>query len=89
MINVAFSPAFKRSFRKRLKHNHKLQDRFWVRLDCFIQDPFDPQLKTHKLTGQLKELWSFSVEHDVRVIFYFANEANAVLVDIGSHDEVY
>jgi len=89
MIKIAFSPAFERSFHKRLKHNAKLQDKFWQKLECFIEEPFEPQLKTHKLTGQLKDLWSFSVEFDVRVIFYFMDESNAVLVDIGSHDEVY
>ncbi len=89
MIKVAFSQAFERSFRKRLKHDDKLQEKFWQKLEYFIQEPFDPRLKTHKLTGQLKDLWSFSVEFDVRVIFYFVDEFNAVLMDIGSHDEVY
>ncbi|KOR31812.1 plasmid stabilization protein [Achromatium sp. WMS3] len=88
-MKVAFSPAFERSFRKRLKHNSKIQNKFWKKLECFIQDPFDPQLKTHKLTGQLKELWSFSIELDIRVVFYFVDEFSVVLVDIGSHDEVY
>jgi len=50
---------------------------------------FEPQLKTHKLTGKLQDLWSFSIDYDLRVIFYFVNETNAVFVDIGSHDEVY
>jgi len=89
MIKVAFSPAFERSFRKRLKYNAKLQDKFWQKLECFIENPFEAQLKIHKLTGQLKDLWGFSVEFDVRVMFYFVDEFNVVLVDIGSHDDVY
>ena len=89
MIKIAFSPAFERNFCRRLKGNVKLQDKFWQKVERFIQDPFEPQLKTHKLTGKLQDLWSFSIDYDLRVIFYFVNETNAVFVDIGSHDEVY
>lgn len=54
-----------------------------------MHDPFDPRLRTHKLSGKLEGLWSFSVEFDVRVIFYFTEKDEAVFVDVGSHDEVY
>ncbi|MEG4228909.1 hypothetical protein QUA35_22900 [Microcoleus sp. N9_B2] len=50
---------------------------------------FEPSLKTHKLSGRLKEFWSFSVDCDERVLFYFTEDAKAVFVDFGSHDEVY
>jgi len=63
-----------------LKGNVKLQDKFWQKVERFIQDPFEPQLKTHKLTGKLQDLWSFSIDYDLRVIFYFVNEINAVFV---------
>ncbi len=89
MIKIAFSPAFERSFRKCIKNNPKLQEKFWQKVEYFIQNPFDTQLKTHKLTGKLKDLWSFSIEYDMRVVFYFVDEFNVVFVDIGSHDEVY
>jgi mRNA-degrading endonuclease YafQ of YafQ-DinJ toxin-antitoxin module len=37
----------------------------------------------------LKDLWSFSLGYDLRVIFFFAEDNKAVLIDIGSHEEVY
>jgi mRNA-degrading endonuclease YafQ of YafQ-DinJ toxin-antitoxin module len=48
-------------------------------------------LKAHKLSGKLKGLWSFSIEQDIRVIFYFTKEKpkKVVFVDIGTHNEVY
>jgi len=60
-------------------------------LKIFVTDPFHQLLKTHKLSGKLKGLWSFSVEYDVRVIFYFTkdNPKKAVFVDIGTLREVY
>jgi mRNA-degrading endonuclease YafQ of YafQ-DinJ toxin-antitoxin module len=42
------------------------------------------------LGSELKGLWSFSVEYDCRVIFQFLERNTKVLlIDIGSHDEVY
>ncbi len=89
MIEISFSSSFRRAFKKRIKGNLDLEARFWQKVEQFTIDPFDQSLKTHKLSGKLKELWSFSVEYDERVLFYFAEDGNAVFVDIGSHDEVY
>ncbi len=89
MIEISFSSSFRRAFKKRIKGNLDLEARFWQKVEQFTIDPFDQSLKTHKLWGKLKELWSFSVEYDERVLFYFTEDGNAVFVDIGSHDEVY
>ena len=88
-MEVSFSSSFKRAFKNRIKGNADLETRFWQKLEQFAVDPFDPSLKTHKLSGKLKEFWSFSVDSDGRVLFYFTEEEKAVFVDIGSHDEVY
>jgi mRNA-degrading endonuclease YafQ of YafQ-DinJ toxin-antitoxin module len=88
-IEVSLSSSFKRAFKKRIKGNADLETRFWQRIDQFTIDPFDPSLKTHKLSGKLKAFWSFSIEYDERVLFYFTEDGKAVFVDIGSHDEVY
>ena len=89
-MEVSFSDSFKKVFKKRVKAT-EIEKEFWVRLELFIDDPFDPRLKTHKLSGKLKDLWSFSIEYDLRVVFYFTKERpkKAVFVDIGTHDEVY
>lgn len=88
-MEVSFSSAFKRAFKKRIKGNTDLEGKFWQKLEQFTVDPYDPSLKTHKLSGKLKEYWSFSVDYDERVLFYFTEDEKAVFVDIGSHDEVY
>jgi len=89
-MEVSFSSSFKKSFRKRIKDTPS-EKLFWNALDVFIADPFDIQLRTHKLSGVLSGMWSFSIQYDTRVVFYFTNDKpqKAVLVDIGSHDEVY
>ena len=89
MIKVAFSSSFKRAFKKKIKRNRALEEIFWEKLEKFMREPFSKELKTHKLSGQLKDLWSFSIGYDVRVIFFFAEKDKVVLVDIGTHEEVY
>ena len=89
MLEISFSEGFKRSFKKRIKGNQILEKKFKIKLELFKEDPFDKSLKTHKLSGKLQDLWSFSLEYDQRVLFYFTDEGKAVFVDIGSHDQVY
>jgi mRNA interferase YafQ len=85
---------FKKSFKRLLKKNPQLQDKILAVLELLGNDPFTPSLKSHKLTGQLQGLWSCSVAYDCRIIFAFKKDSVTeenliVLIDIGSHDEVY
>jgi addiction module RelE/StbE family toxin len=89
MTEVAFSSSFKRAFKRRIKGNAVMETRFWKRLELFQNNPFDQSLRTHKLSGRLKDLWSFSIEYDLRVVFSFLEGDRALLVDIGTHEEVY
>jgi mRNA-degrading endonuclease YafQ of YafQ-DinJ toxin-antitoxin module len=88
-VEVSFSSSFKRAFKKWIKGNRDVEAKFWQKLEQFATNPFDPSLKTHKLSGKLEEFWSFSIGYDERVLFYFTHDGKAVFVDIGSHDEVY
>lgn len=54
----------------------------------FQADPFDPALRTHKLSGPLAGKWAFSVAYDLRVVCLLEGDT-AYLLAIGSHDEVY
>ena len=89
MTNVDFSSSFRRAYKKRVAPFAEKVLIFREKLSLFVQNPYNPQLKTHKLSGKLKHLWSFSVENDLRVLLYFVDEMNVIFEDIGSHDEVY
>jgi len=88
-MKVAFSKSFKRAFKRKIRQTPLLEKKFWTKTELFLSSPFHQSLKTHKLSGKLAELWSFSVTHDLRVIFYFETDEKSVFIDIGSHDEVY
>jgi mRNA-degrading endonuclease YafQ of YafQ-DinJ toxin-antitoxin module len=89
MIEIVLSSGFRKAFKRKIRGNKKLENRFRERVEMFQTDAFDPRLHTHKLSGQLQGLWSFSVEYDVRIIFTFVAAERALFVDIGTHDEVY
>jgi mRNA-degrading endonuclease YafQ of YafQ-DinJ toxin-antitoxin module len=90
VIEVAFASSFQRAYRKRIQGTGAREDRFWERLGWFVNNPFDPRLRTHKLSGKLKDSWAFSLDQDIRVLFNFEDgRKRAVLFDTGTHDEVY
>lgn len=85
---------FKRAFKRLVKKNPQLQDKILATLEMLSNDPFTPSLKSHKLMGTLEGLWACSVAYDCRIVFTFKQDPETgqdliVLVDIGSHDEVY
>ncbi len=88
-MRILQSPSFKRTYKKTISNNPELEARFWENVKLFTENPFAPQLKTHKLSGKLKELWSFTVAYDCRVVFYFVNNEVVEFVDIGRHADVY
>ena len=68
-MEVSFSESFKKALRKQVR-NPYVEKEFWYKLELFIESPFNPKLKTHKLSGKLKGLWSFYVDYDFRVVFF-------------------
>ena len=89
MIRAAWDQGFKRSYKKRVRNNSRLKKKFREKMEIFLENPFFPQLRTHKLSGKLAGQWAFSVDNDCRIVFEFVGEDRVLLIDVGSHDEVY
>lgn len=93
-MNLIWSEGFKRSFKKLIQKNPQLKPKIFGVLRRLAEDPFTPSLKSHKLSGNLDGLWSCTVTYDCRIIFSFSEnkefiEIIILLIDIGSHDQVY
>lgn len=71
---------------KKLREPHATMLRAALRR--FAADPADPLLRVHKLKGELRNYWSFTVDDDLRVLFRWDGD-EAFLLNLGSHDEVY
>ena len=53
-------------------------------------DPFQPHLKYHHLGGKLKDVQAVSITYDYRIILTIeVTDKEIILLDVGSHDEVY
>ena len=95
MRRLAWGSSFQRAFRRRTRNDPDLREQIFRVLEQLVHDPFDPPLKSHKLRGQLEGLWACWVEYDCRIVFAFEPDPRTqgdeliVLIDLGSHDEVY
>jgi len=53
-------------------------------------NPFDNSLKTHKLKGELKEFYACHLTYEYRIVMVIKIvDDEIILVNIGTHDEVY
>jgi addiction module RelE/StbE family toxin len=77
-----------RKFKKLAKTNPELSGKIDKKLNLFSKNPTHPSLRLHKLTGRKVEEWSISIAEDLRLIFQRI-EDGILVVDFGSHDEVY
>ncbi len=89
---VLSDPSFKRAFKSVVGKNPQLKQVIQEVLEKLSQDPYQPSLGTHKLKGKMTGLLACSAGYDLRIVFVFVKndpEDNILLIDIGTHDEVY
>lgn len=94
MRTVIWSNSFVRAFKRTLKKHPQAQVDLEETLARLTEDPFAPQLETHKLKGNLAGTWACSAGYALRIVFEFVKrpdhaEDDIFLLAIGTHDEVY
>ena len=82
---IGYQPAFIRMYKKLPP---SLQAEVRDRIQLFVTDPRNTSLRVHKLKGKLKEMWSFSVNYDYRVVFEYKAKESVMLLAVGNH-QVY
>jgi mRNA-degrading endonuclease YafQ of YafQ-DinJ toxin-antitoxin module len=85
---------FERAYRKFVRKNPSLQSKIDDVLRQLRDDAFAPSLGTHKLSGRLFGLFACTCGYDCRIVFSIEkkeliDEEFILLIDIGTHDEVY
>ena len=76
------SRKFVKSFKR---YNIKTKKKITQKIDVFLEDPYQPALKTHKLTGKWKDYWAFSIEYNVRIMFKFVANDKVEFINFGPH----
>lgn len=89
MIEIIWDDTFLKILRKWRKKHPDLIAKFEEKLNIFVQNPFETSLRTHRLSGDLKDLWGMSITYQYRLVFKFLPENKVLLIDLGTHDEVY
>jgi addiction module RelE/StbE family toxin len=88
MYEVFTTRQFEKAYRAFIKIHPELKDKIKEKLKRLMDDPGNPGLKTHKLSGKLSRHRAMSITHSYRVIFII--EGNRIyLTNIGTHDDVY
>ncbi|MFH1089647.1 MAG: type II toxin-antitoxin system mRNA interferase toxin, RelE/StbE family [Candidatus Uhrbacteria bacterium] len=81
-FKIFYSPEFKKDYKKL---PITVREQLKLKGQLFQENPFHPRLRTHKLTGQLRDLWAFSVDFRHRAIFEFLTENEILLLRVGDH----
>jgi mRNA interferase YafQ len=94
MRKLVLTTRFKRSLRKFVKRDQSLGEQVEATLQQMAANLFAPNLATHRLKGEFEDLCACSCGYDCRIIFSLEQDTETgeeivVLLNIGSHDEVY
>jgi addiction module RelE/StbE family toxin len=91
---LILTDRFKKSFAKFIRKHPNLKGNIYKTLDIMEQDIFSHSLATHKLSGKLTVMRACSCGYDCRIIFSIEKLPDSqneviMLIDIGTHEEVY
>lgn len=90
MYIIGASNYFLHRARKFFKKHPDLKKTFTGVVDDLRQDPFQPHLGLHALGGKLQDCYAVSLTHGYRItLTLMVTAKEIILLDIGSHDEVY
>jgi addiction module RelE/StbE family toxin len=90
VFSVTTSEQFLRQARKFFKKHPDLKPRFATVLAALQQDPFQASLGWHPLSGRLAGCHAVRLTYSYRItLTVMITDKEIILLDIGSHDEVY
>jgi addiction module RelE/StbE family toxin len=90
VFSVTTSDQFLRQARKFFKKHPDLKPRFAAVFEALKQDPFQSGLGLHQLAGKLSGCHAVRLTYSYRItLTVMITDKEIILLDIGSHDEVY
>jgi len=90
VFSVTTSEKFLRQASRFFRKHPDFKPRFAATVSALQQDPFQPSLGLHQLTGKLSGCHAVRLTNSYRItLTLLISEHEIILLDIGSHDEVY
>ena len=90
MYRFVWTAHFTRPAEKFKKRHPELRTKFACVLRDLEKDPFQPHLKYHCLGGKLEGIQAVSITAKYRIsLTIVIAEKEIILLDVGTHDEIY
>ncbi len=90
MYKILLSDKYIKKEKSFIKKHPDLKERYGKTLSTLKENPHHPSLRLHKLKGTLKEYHSISISMSYRVVLeLIITDEEIILMDIGTHSEVY
>ena len=87
---LVFPESYIRRARKFLKKHPEIHSQYRNTLELLQLNPYHPSLRLHSLQGRLSGLSSVSINISYRIVLELVIEGSEILlVNIGTHDQVY
>lgn len=89
-FNLVYTDSYLKRAKKFAKQHPELREQYRKCLLLIEGNPYHPSLRLHSLQGKLNGLHSVSINLSYRITIEMMIAANdIVLVNVGSHEEVY
>ncbi len=81
-MKIIYTSKFLKEYKKLPKY---IKTKAEKKEKLFRKDPFNHNLKTHKLSGKFSNFWSFSVGYKYRIVFEFGEKNTFYFHSVGTH----
>ena len=89
-FRIIYTKSYLKRATKFAKRHPDLLIQYEKALKLLELNPFHPSLRLHRLSGSLSDLHSISINISYRITLEFLIEdGKIILVNVGSHDEIY
>jgi len=90
MYEIKFANGYEKRAIKFLKKHKDLYVKYKKTIELLASNPNHPSLRLHKLQGAMDKFSSVSINMKYRIVIDFIIVDDVIiLIDIGSHDDVY
>jgi len=90
MYRIIYTESYFKKAQKFFKKQPGILKQYQKCLELLELNPEHPSLRLHKLSGKLNNLFSISINISYRIIIeLLIIDGKIILIDIGSHDDVY
>lgn len=86
LIKIEYTKKFRKQFTRlapKIRAQFKSRQRLW------LNDPYNPQLHLHMLTGDYAGLYSINITGNIRTLYEKIDDTYVVFGFIGTHSQLY